>query len=98
VYQQTQRWLAVGCVEAMTHDLRLLLRGVKDRKGQPSAAIFDSRTVQSAPESGGHAGYDGAKRRKDIKAHVAIDTLDHQVTLLVTSANEQERYQVGQLA
>jgi hypothetical protein len=78
VYQQTQCWLAVGCFEAMTHDLHLLLRGVKGHKGQPSAAIFDSRTLQSTPESGGHAGYDGAKRRKDIKAHVAIDTLGHQ--------------------
>src|SRR5260221_24044 len=64
VYQQTQRWLAAGSFEAMVNDLRLLLRGVKGRKGQPSAAIFDSRVLQSTPESGGHAGYDGAKRRK----------------------------------
>src|SRR5437764_14601649 len=74
VYQQTQRWLAAGCFEAMVEDLRLLLRGVKGRKGQPSAAIFDSRVLQSTPESGGHAGYDGAKRRKGSKVHAAVDT------------------------
>jgi transposase len=64
IYQQIQRWLAAGCFEALVHDLRLLLRGVKGRKGQPSAAIFDSRTLQSTPESGAHAGYDGANAAK----------------------------------
>src|SRR5947209_12108153 len=98
VYQQTQRWLAAGCFEAMVHDLRLLLRGIRGRKGQPSAAIFDSRTLQSTPESGGHAGYDGAKRRKGSKVHVTVDTLGYLLTLLVTPANEQDRAQVGELA
>jgi transposase len=98
VYQQTQRWLEAGCFEVMVHDLRLLLRGVKGRKGQPSAAIFDSRTLQSTPESGTHAGYDGAKRRKGSKVHVAVDTLGHLLALLVTPANEQDRAQVGELA
>lgn len=98
VYQQTQRWLAADCFEAMVHDLRLLLRGIQRRKGQPTAAIFDSRTLQSTPESGGHGGYDGAKRRKGSKVHVAVDTLGHLLTLLVTPANEQDRAQVGELA
>lgn len=98
VYQQTQRWLAASTFESMVHDLSLLLRGVKGRKGQPSAVIFDSRTIQSTPESGGHSGYDGAKRRKGSKVHIAVDTLGHLLTLLVTPANEQDRAQVGELA
>jgi transposase len=98
VYQQTQRWLAAGCFEARVEDLRLLLRGVKGRKRQPSAALFDSRVLQSTPESGGHAGYDGAKRRKGSKVHVTVDTLGHLLTLLVTPANEQDRAQVAELA
>ncbi len=98
VDQQTQRWLAAGCFEALVQDLRLLLRGIKGRKGQPSAAIFESRVVQSTPESGGHAGYDGAKRRTGSKVHVAIDTLGHLLTLLVTPAKAQDREQVGALA
>src|SRR5690554_1093535 len=52
VYQQTQRWVAAGCFEAMVEDLRLLLRLGQGRKAQPSAAIFDSQTLQSTPESG----------------------------------------------
>ncbi len=64
VYQQTRRWLAAGVVEAMVHDLRWLLRVAAGRSGPPSAAILDSRTLQSTPESGARAGYDGQKRRK----------------------------------
>jgi transposase len=64
VYQQTQRWLQAGIFEALVNDLRQLLRVAAGRKEQPSGAILDSRTLQSSPESGARAGYDGAKRRK----------------------------------
>ena len=97
VYQQTQRWLASGVFEAMTHDLRELLRMLAGRHADPSAAIFDSRTLQSTPESGNRAGYDGAKRKKGSKIHLAVDTLGHLLALHVTSANEQDRAQVGKL-
>src|SRR2546429_860519 len=98
VYQQAQRWLRADVFEAMVHDLRVLLRLAKGRTEQPSAAIFDSRTLQSSPESGARAGYDGAKRRKGSKVHLAVDTLGHLLALHVTPANEQDRAQVGELA
>jgi len=60
--------------------------------------IFDSRTLQSSPESGGRAEYDGAKRRKGSKTHIAVDTLGNLLALLVAPANEQDRAQVGALA
>lgn len=98
VYQQTQRWLKAGVFEAMVHDLREVLRVASGRNEQPSAAIFDSRTLQSSPESGERAGYDGAKRRKGSKTHMAVDTLGHLLALYVTAADEQDRAQVAQLA
>lgn len=98
VYQQTQRWLKAGVFEAMVHDLREVLRLAAGRKAQPSAAIFDSRTLQSSPESGERAGYDGAKRRKGSKTHMAVDTLGHLLALSVTAADEQDRAHVDQLA
>jgi Transposase and inactivated derivatives len=98
VYQQTQRWLAAGVFEAMVHDLRLLLRLAAGREAQPSAAIFDGRTLQSSPESGQRAGYDGHKHKKGSKVHMAVDTLGHLLALHVTPANEQERDQVTELA
>ena len=98
VYQQTQRWLKAGAFEAIVHDLRALLRVAAGRKPAPSAAIFDARTLQSTPESGSRAGYDGHKRKKGSKVHLAVDTLGHLLTLHVTPANEQERAQVAKLA
>ncbi len=98
VYQQAQRWIAAGVFEAVTQDLRRILRLLEGRRDEPSAAIFDSRTVQSTPESGHRAGYDGAKRRKGSKVHVAVDTLGHLLSLHVTAADEQDRAQVAKLA
>jgi transposase len=72
-----------------------LLRVAQGRNAQPSAAILDSRPLQSTPESGTRAGYDGAKRRRGSKVHMAVDTLGHLLTLRVTAASEQGRSQVG---
>ena|SRR5215213_3685670 len=98
VYQQTQRWIVAGCFEALVHDLREILRLAAGRNPAPSAVILDSRTLQSTPESGGRAGYDGAKKRKGSKVHLAVDTLGHLLALVVTPANEQDRAQVAELA
>jgi transposase len=98
VYQQTQRWIAAGVFEAMVHDLRVLLRWLQGRKDTPTAAILDSRTSQSTPESGHRAGYDGAKRRKGSKVHLAVDTLGDLLALVVTPADVQDRAQVDILA
>lgn len=97
VYQQARRWFRAGCFEAMIDDVRVLLRDLEQRKAQPSAVILDSRTLQSTPESGARAGYDGAKRRKGSKVHAAVDTLGHLLALYVTPANQQDRDQVEQL-
>jgi transposase len=98
VYQQTQRWVAAGCFEAMVHDLRAILRWAEGRADHPTAVILDARTVQSTPESGARAGWDGHKRRRGSKTHAAIDTLGHLLALHVTPASAQERDQVEGLA
>ena len=98
VYQQTQRWIAEGVFETMGDDLRRLLRLAAGHRQNPSAVIIDGRTMQSSPERGGRAGYDGHKRRKGSKVHRVVETLGLLWALHVTPANEQERAQVGLLA
>jgi transposase len=97
VYQQTQRWIAAGCFEALVHDLRAILRLTDGRAPEPTAVVLDGRTLQSTPESGHRAGYDGHKKKKGSKTHVAVDTLGHLLALVVTPASEQERAQVEAL-
>jgi transposase len=97
VYQQAQRWVKATVFEAIVHDLRMLLRLAEGRNAQPSAAILDSRTLQSTPESGPRAGYDGAKRKRGSKVHLAVDTLGHLLALHVTAAAAQDRAQVARL-
>jgi transposase len=97
VHQQAQRWVAAGVFEAMVHDLRALLRLAAGRAPDPTAAVLDARTLQSSCESGPRAGYDGAKRRRGSKVHMAVDTLGHLLALRVTPANGGDRAQVGEL-
>ena len=97
VYQQWRRWQKAGCFADMVHDLRTLLREAEGRRADPSAAILDSRTLRSSPESGGRAGYDGHKKTKGSKVHLAVDTLGHLLAALVTPANQQDRDQVAAL-
>jgi len=59
---------------------------------------MDSSPRPPTPESGGRAGYDGAKQRKGSKVHAAVDTLGHISMLQGTPADVQDRAQVAGLA
>lgn len=97
-YQQFRRWIKAGCFEHIVHDLRELIRVAEGKEPEPTAAIFDGRTLRSTPESGGRAGYDGYKKTQGSKVHMAVDTLGLLLSLVVTPASEQERAQVGALS
>jgi transposase len=98
VYQQALRWSKARVFEAITHDLRALIRISQGRQAQPSAVVIDSRTMQSTPESGSRADYDGYKRRRGSKVHVAVDTLGHLLSVVVSPANEQDRSHAARVA
>jgi len=104
-YQQTQRWIKAGVFEAMVHDLRAVLRltdvdakGGAGRGPHPGAVILDGPVLQSTPESGHRAGYNGHERKKGSKLHLAVDTLGHLLALRLTPANVDERAEVAALA
>ena len=83
-----------------------MLRLAGGREPDPTAAIIepngsldiDSRTLRSTPESGTRAGYDGAKRKRGSKVHLAVDTLGHLLALHVTPADVGDRTAVKRLA
>ena len=98
VHQQAHRWLAGGVFEELAQDLRAVLRLAAGRKEEPTAAIIDSRTLRSTPESSARASYDGAKRKRGWKVHMAVDTFGNLVALLVTPAVVGDREAVARLA
>jgi transposase len=98
VYQQARRWLDAKVFEQAAHDLREMIRLTMERGPHPTAVIMDGRTLQSTPESGNRAGFDGHKKKQGSKVHIAVDTLGHLLALVTTPANEQERAQVAVLA
>ena len=97
VFQQAQRWLRAGCFAAIVADLRVLIRLGEGKAEQPTAAVFDSRTLSSTPESGARAGYDGGKKRNGSKVHLAVDTLGEFLALVVMPADAQDRAQVEEV-
>ena len=98
VYDQAQRWLRAGSFEMLAHDLRAVLRLAAGRGEEPSAAVLDSRTLRSTPESGARAGWDGHKRTRGSKLHLAVDTLGHLLALSVTPADANDRAAAAELA
>ena len=75
-----------------------MLRLVQGRTEELSAAVLDSWTLRSTPESGGRAAWDGDKRTRGSKLHLAVDTLGHLLALHVTPANPDDRSAVSTLA
>ena len=98
VYDQAQRWLRAGCFEMLAHDLRAVPHLAAGRNEGPAAAVLDSRTLRSAPESGARAAWDGHKRARGSKLHLAADPMGHLLALHVTPANENDRAAVAELA
>jgi transposase len=95
---QAQCWLRAGCFEMLVQDLRAVLRLAQGRTEEPSAAVLDSRTLRSTPESGGRAAWNGHKCVRGSKLHLAVDTLRHLLALHVTPANTDARSVVSTLA
>jgi transposase len=98
VYQQTQRWIRAGVFEEIVADLRILIRLGEGKSEQPMAAIIDSRTLRGSIENGDRGDYDGHKKKKGSKIHLAVDTLGAFLALVVTPAKAQDRDQVEELA
>ena len=98
VSQQAQRWMRASSFEALVHDLRAVLRLAAGRDQEPTGAVTDSRTLRSTPESGARAAWDGHKRMRGSKTHMAVDTMGHLLALHVTPANKCDRAAVAALA
>lgn len=92
VYAFFERWSARGLPQALVDRLRGRIRVGAGRRDLPSAAIVDAQSVKAAETvTAVHSGYDGGKKIKGQKRHIAVDTLGLLLCVLVTAASVQDR-------
>lgn len=86
------RWSQRGLPERLVDRLRGRIRVACGRAETPTAAVIDSQSVKAAETVGAAAcGYDGGKKIKGQKRHIAVDTLGLLLMVVVTAASVQDR-------
>src|SRR5260370_34108519 len=74
VYEYYSQWAQNGILDEMMRQLSAEVRVKAGRNPKPSAAIVDSQSVKTAGPAL-EVGYDGAKKIKGRKRHIAVDVL-----------------------
>ncbi len=92
VYAFFERWSARGLPQRLVDRLRGRIRVAAGRRDLPSAAVIDSQSVKAADTvPAAYSGYDGGKKIKGQKRHIAVDTLGLLLCVIVTAASVQDR-------
>jgi hypothetical protein len=86
LYTLFARWTRLGLWRRLLNRLILAWRQACGDKPVPSAVIIDSRSCHSAPTCFGR-GFDGGKKIKGIKIHLAVDKYGFPLAINVSAAN-----------
>ncbi|MGW7332161.1 IS5 family transposase [Streptomyces sp. NPDC054840] len=91
VYGYFKEWEKDGTTQEIHDTLRDQLRAKKGRRILPTAAIVDAQRVKASPNAPEESqGFDGGKKVKGRKRHIATDTLGLLLVLIVTAAGVQD--------
>jgi hypothetical protein len=92
VYALFRRWTRARAGCRISAALRERARLADGRGPVPTAAVIDSQTVRAADTvPTANSGYDGGKKIKGRKRHVAVDTGGLLLAVVVTTASLQDR-------
>ena len=86
LYTLFARWTRLGLWRRLLNRLILAWRQACGDTANPSAVILDSRSCRSAPTCFGR-GFDGGKKIKGIKIHLAVDKYGFPLAINVSPAN-----------
>ena len=91
VYEYFKNWRIDGTLKRLQQRLVKKVRKHEGRKMFPTIAILDSQSVKTGKMVSEDKGYDGGKRVKGRKRHIAVDTLGLVLGVSVTSANTHDK-------
>jgi len=89
LYTLFARWTRLGLWRRLLDRLILAWRQACGDKPVPSAVIIDSRSCSSAPTCFTR-GFDGGRRIKGIKIHLAVDKYGFPLAINVSAANKHD--------
>jgi transposase len=89
LYTLFARWTRLGLWRRLLNRLIQAWRQACGDTPDPSAVIIDSRSCQSAPSCFGR-GFDGGKKIKGIKIHLAVDKYGFALAINVSPANRHD--------
>lgn len=89
-YDSFRKLAKGGQLDQINHQLVMKEREKSGREPSPTLVIIDCQTIKcDAPQ--GERGYDGAKKIKGRKRHVAVDTGGRTLARTVTTADIQDQ-------
>jgi transposase len=89
-YRWYPTWARDGTWDRVHDRLRERVRAQAGRDPQPSAAVLDAQSVNTA-EGGAARGYDAGKKVTGRKRHLLVDTLGLLLVVWVSAASVQDR-------
>jgi putative transposase len=91
VYYYFRKWKREGLIEEVHDMLVKKSRHSAGKEEMPSVGIIDSQTVKTTSVAGEARGYDAGKKTKGRKRHIIVDTLGLLLSVVVHSADIQDR-------
>lgn len=91
VYTYFRAWQKTNVVKRLTKTLMFEVRVNEGKRLYPSIAMLDSQSVKTGKLASKDKGYDGGKRVKGRKRHIAVDSLGLPLAVVVTAANTHDK-------
>lgn len=91
IWYYYHKWMVFGVLDKLLFTLNEKVRVQQGKEPEPSLLIVDSQSVKTPAFSGEEVGYDGGKKVKGRKRHLATDTQGNVMAAGVTRASVHDK-------